>query len=360
MSGLQDGNPGITRYQDQLGINTRSYDDILFFDKAILNISAEHAAAEETVNAMSPADIVIGFPDEIFVNLNIPQGVRDLGLTSTPDRRADASMRDALLTAKELLSDEGLTVVEDDWPTVQSDTLGGEVNSLYHMWYGQEYAPGKLFNRGICSESFTGQISQWLQNFVRAFDTTILDVIDDTRPVGASHGPAGCMIGAGLGSETELRWCSVWQTVSPQYWNSYFDEYGLDMIITPTQYTATQTYAENAQANQKVEILQEDGSYAIEEISGTGTAGSIHYTTFKALHISKVTVPVGLDDEGRPISLTIWGRAMPAEEVFCDECSVTFDTEFLYKVKKVVDTLHAEGSPLMRVDSTLAMGDVVA
>lgn len=354
-----DGNPGLTRYQDQLGTNARSFDDILLFDKAILNISAEHEAAEL---AVADAEVKIGFPEETFVNLNIPTAVRDLGLTTTPDRRADESMRDALEMAKSMLSsEENFEVVEDDWPTMESSTLNGETMSmLYHMIYGIEYAPGELFSRSICGETFSGQVSQWLQNFVRAFDTTVLDVIDDTRPIGASHGPGGCLIGDGLGSETHLRFCSVWQTLAPEYWNAYFDEYDLDMIITPTQFTSTQLYAENAEANGPIEILQEDGSYEIEYISGTSLSGAYHYTTFKMLHISKVTVPIGLDAEGRPISFTIWGRAMPAEEMFCDECSVTFDTEFLYKVKKVIDVLHAEGSELMRVDSTLAMGDVLA
>lgn len=78
---------------------------------------------------------------------------------------------------------------------------------------------------------------------------------------------------------------------------------------------------------------------------------------WRAADVAKVTVPIGLDENGAPMSFTIWGRAMPASETFCDSCAVTFDLEFLYKVKKVIAVLHAEGSPLVRVPSGLATAD---
>merc|ERR1719210_2108997 len=68
-----DGNPGITHYRDQLGMNSRSFDDILLLDKALLNLTVEHAEAEANVSSISASDIRVGFPTEIFVNLNIPQ-----------------------------------------------------------------------------------------------------------------------------------------------------------------------------------------------------------------------------------------------------------------------------------------------
>merc|ERR1712048_524431 len=95
-----------------------------------------------------------------------------------------------------------------------------------------------------------------------------------------------------------------------------------------------------------------------ENIGSTGTTGSVHYSYFKMIHVAKVVVPVGLDPTtGAPMSFTIWGRAMPGTEAFCDKCSVTFDLEFLYKVKRVIATLHAPGSSLARVASGLATAD---
>ena len=71
----------------------------------------------------------------------------------------------------------------------------------------------------------------------------------------------------------------------------------------------------------------------------------------------QVVVPIGVDENGTQMSFTIWGKAMPKEETFCDKCAETFDLEFLYKVKKVVAALHGPDSPLKRVPSPLAMAD---
>lgn len=353
-----DGNPGITHFRDQLGMNARSMDDILFFDKAVLNMTEEHAAAEAAVDSLSAADIKVGFPDEVFVTLNVPQILRDKGMTNMADLRASTALRDALASAKTLLSDAGMTVVEEDWPTVDSPTLGS-VNALYHLLYGFEYAPGEPFWYSVCAQTFTGQIAQWMHNYLRVKTTTIAHVIDDTRPVGDSHGPSGCFKSYnGKSSESQLRWCSVYQVESPEFWNMYYDLHGVDMILVPTQYTPIQSYAENAMKTVPVEMKQENGAYVEQAVGNTGTTGSLHYSYFKMMHIPKVTIPVGLDPKGRPMSLTAWGRAMPGNLSFCDECSKTFDLEFLYKVKKVVSALHAASSPLLRVDSALAMGDL--
>ena len=78
-------------------------------------------------------------------------------------------------------------------------------------------------------------------NYFLANTTTIADVIDDTRPVGVSHGPAGCFRGYnGNTGESKLRYCGVYQTLAPEFWNMYFEQTGVDMIITPTQFTPIQ------------------------------------------------------------------------------------------------------------------------
>ena len=63
-----DGNPGITYYNDQVGINSRVFSDVLLFDMAINGTAAEHAAAKLKVATMSPSSIRVGFPQEIFVD----------------------------------------------------------------------------------------------------------------------------------------------------------------------------------------------------------------------------------------------------------------------------------------------------
>lgn len=353
------GNPGLTHFRDQLGLNARSFDDILLFDMAVLGTMDEHAAAEAMVDMMSLSNISVGFPTEVFVELNIPQAIRNMGLTSTRDRRADASMRDALATAKAMLSADGFTVVEEDWPTIDSSTFNASVNALYHLLWGIEFAPGEPFWYSICGQTMSGQAAQWNYNYMRA-RTSLVEIVEDIRGVGAGHGVSCVRNNNGKTGESELRFCGVYQTIAPDYWNMLFDMYGLDMIVTPTQFSATSTYAEKASSSIPVEFKMEDGSYEVLEDGSTGDTNSLHYSYFKMMHIPKVVIPVGLDAQGRPISLTFWGRAMPAETTFCDSCSITEDIEWLYKVKKVIASLHVDGSALARVDSAIAMLDGLA
>ena len=61
------GNPGITFFNDQLGCNAGSYDDVLLYDMAVTGKVDEHAAAEAAVDALPSSSIRIGFPQEMFV-----------------------------------------------------------------------------------------------------------------------------------------------------------------------------------------------------------------------------------------------------------------------------------------------------
>ncbi len=63
-----DGNPGITYFNDQVGINTRSFADVVLFDIAINGTADEHGAAASKVAAMDSSAIRVGFPQEIFVD----------------------------------------------------------------------------------------------------------------------------------------------------------------------------------------------------------------------------------------------------------------------------------------------------
>ena len=38
-----NGNPGLTCYHDQTGVNTRNFEDVLLFDRVITGATAEHA-----------------------------------------------------------------------------------------------------------------------------------------------------------------------------------------------------------------------------------------------------------------------------------------------------------------------------
>ena len=71
------GNPGITFFRDQLGCNAHSFDDILIYDAAVTGCAEEHAAAEAAVAALPASAIRVGFPQEFFVDYNIPASVRE-------------------------------------------------------------------------------------------------------------------------------------------------------------------------------------------------------------------------------------------------------------------------------------------
>ena len=63
-----DGNPGMTYLCDQLGVNARSIEDIILYDKALTaqpgdaDVSALHATASAAVAARPASDLKIGAP----------------------------------------------------------------------------------------------------------------------------------------------------------------------------------------------------------------------------------------------------------------------------------------------------------
>ena len=54
------GNPSLTVRNDQIGVNARSLDDIIAYDKAMLKNDAAHAKAASFVAGLSNKDIRIG------------------------------------------------------------------------------------------------------------------------------------------------------------------------------------------------------------------------------------------------------------------------------------------------------------
>jgi Asp-tRNA(Asn)/Glu-tRNA(Gln) amidotransferase A subunit family amidase len=57
---LSGGNPSLTVRNDQIGLNARSIDDIIAWDKAVLGTDAAHAKAAAFVAGLSNKDIRIG------------------------------------------------------------------------------------------------------------------------------------------------------------------------------------------------------------------------------------------------------------------------------------------------------------
>jgi hypothetical protein len=174
-AGLAAGNPGITYFNDQLGLNSRTFDDILLYDAVITGCHAEHAAAAEAARALPFGDIRVGFPHEVFVELNLPDAVVEdpeyFGADGLFSCRASDNIVQRLERARSLLCEAGMVTVQEDWPDVESSARLGRVNALYHMQFGHEYAPGLVYNSVASgSHSFTGQIAAWLDQYAPLTD----------------------------------------------------------------------------------------------------------------------------------------------------------------------------------------------
>ena len=85
--------------------------------------------------------------------------------------------------------------------------------------------------------------------------------------------------------------------------------------------------------------------------------GFLHYLlasmgTLKNIPIPKLMVPNGLEAQGRPTGIQLWGRAMPPEQIYDDAFAKTCDLDFLYTAKVLVDLIQADPA-LKRADAKL-------
>lgn len=93
------------------------------------------------------------------------------------------------------------------------------------------------------------------------------------------------------------------------------------------------------------------GGYVLSQ-GGPGACNGVSYMAFKCIPIPKLMVPTGLDPQGRPTAVLFWGRAPPVEKLYDDEFAKTFDLDFLYKVRPLVELLQADEG-LRRKDAPL-------
>ena len=69
-------------------------------------------------------------------------------------------------------------------------------------------------------------------------------------------------------------------------------------------------------------------------------------------------VPLGVDELGRPVSCTCWGKAVPRAHLYDDEFAKSWDLEFMYKVQRLVWTLHGDASLGLQPTEALLNSDV--
>lgn len=138
-------------------------------------------------------------------------------------------------------------------------------------------------------------------------------------------------------------------------WNAYFKARNIDIILTPGQFTNAVTYVDWANVSLPVRFRSGPGMPAVE-FAGAGITGLfISFKTFKHVPIPKLMVPTGLDDGGRPTGVMLWGRGPPVEKLYDDVFARTFDLEFLYTAKALVDIIQSSPG-LARQNAPLVAG----
>ena len=224
-----------------------------------------------------------------------------------------------------------MATVQEDWPDVESSARLGKVNALYHLQFGHEYAPGKVYQSvATGSHSFTGQIAAWLdQYFPPHVGVTVAAIRDDARPVGLIHNPQGLMAECGTVPESAFRYTGHWQREAASTWNLYFDSHNLDLMLTPSQFQDSHTFSDWMTQTVPMLVKQADGSFVEQPIGGGSSCNLVHYCWFKPFAVPKVTIPLGLDERGRPVSITAWGRAIPKESMYLLRVIRTHSCTFL-------------------------------
>ena len=206
----------------QVGINTRTFGDVLLFDQVVTGKVAEHAAAAAKVAALEPSAIRIGFPSEIFVDNGTETWHEGSGIASgtAVGMRASDNILAKLEACADVLGKAGFDISRDEWPKVDSPRFGKPINALRHLIFGIEYAPGKYCTGNNIvqgSHSFAGQAATFCADFLDGCDVSVNQIRNDITPVG-DHNPAG-LLGT-FTDESQFRFMGQWQRLGVGAWNS--------------------------------------------------------------------------------------------------------------------------------------------
>jgi len=275
----------------------------------------------------------------------------------------------------------GATIIDKEWLDADGNGRNDVADNM--LCVGDvNGAPYDVFLATF--HSFSGQVAEWVRGYLNT-TVALKDITDDIYTAGAGHGPGGFLTIGDVTDETRFRF-----GIGPYYldtidvWNSwaaplhvplsprapvlhrvihsrqppptrYFDTWGVDVIFTPAQFCDAFTYEGMA------------GSTLSQRLDGVTTYDSsvslcnfVAYCAYKNIPVPKVTVPVGTDASGNPVSVEFWGRSGPAGATdkmwaFDDTYAKTGDLPFLYTIKPLVEAIAADPS-LVRVDAALVKG----
>jgi len=243
-----------------------------------------------------------------------------------------------------------VTMVRAEWADVHSERLGRELNSLCEIMLGRE-VNGEPLDIGLMNavHSFSGQISEWVSSYLGA-PVALADIIADAHPLGGGHTPGKFMERSRKTDESQFRYISGLQEECVRVYNSYFDAQGVSVIMMPGIFGDAPSYEDVAGSTCPLKVCR-GGKW---EVTEAALPLYVCASTFalKNIPIPKLMVPTGLDAAGRPTGVQLWGRAMPASKIYDDAFARTFDLDFLYTAKVLVDLIQADPD-LRRTDAPL-------
>jgi Asp-tRNA(Asn)/Glu-tRNA(Gln) amidotransferase A subunit family amidase len=384
-----DGNPGMSFTNDQLGVNARSIEDILLYDACLLpELAAERAAAKQRVAVRPTEAIRIGTPLLPFVHELLGEGLARYHGSNIPTgacRTLNADVRGKYERVKVTLGAAGFCLSQAEWPSSYFGYLRREENVCVEATHTARPVNGSPISHNFAGfRSFSGQVAEFVHSYYDA-PLSLKDLVGDIGQAGHSHNPGGLLKGAGsLCDETQFRyWMGPKIKQDLDAYNSYFDTTGAELILLPSGRCATPDLAKLASHEVPLTCLSPgsdeprekngagcsgssgdngcsgDNGTEEEEISYVGAAGDIwmDQIAFKHLHIPKMVIPTGLTEDGRPTAVQVWGKAVPYELMFDDEFSAKHDLEFLYLVQRVSAAIQADAA-LQRADAQMAKGSL--
>jgi Asp-tRNA(Asn)/Glu-tRNA(Gln) amidotransferase A subunit family amidase len=203
------GNPSLTVRNDQLGVNARSMDDIIAFDKALLGTDAAHAKAAAYVAGLSNSDIKIGCSD-IYYNYTL----------MSPAVKAKYN------EAKSVLQAAGFTFVGNCAPASRN--------------------PYTVVPSNYSSSVYFDEVAYHLKNNLKV-NMSVFDVImNGVYSYSTSYNPVGGRVPTGASGCVNTGW-NVNQTVLDEYlgrvpaarsdvYNEYYNQNAVDLVMGPTHY----------------------------------------------------------------------------------------------------------------------------
>lgn len=318
------GNPSLSVRNDQLGLNARSIDDIIAFDRAVLQMGEAHTNAEAYVTSLENSDITIGCSFVYYDSYK--------SMTEAIEKKYDE--------AEKVLKDAGFKFVDECQKTNPMEAVPDLGNS-YSVWYAELAT--------YISEMLGSDINPWdvLLNGFYDFGTTL--------SAGWMYANEGSGCGTINGDTAELR--ELYSGPIPanrsDAYNTYFDKYSVDLMMGPTQYCDKVLWTEDMGANGGCD----GGKYpaaCMYNCHSMGVIGSRDKTFTKA----KFVVPIGLTDLGEPFSLHFMSRSGPyfnktsaSEWVYDEEGPTAWNLEELYMIKRIAGVLESAG--LKRADATM-------